>query len=257
MPKTVKQTMMNKIKIIITFLVLSFHLNAQQTFITEGRIEFEKKVNLHKMIEDYYTWLNNDNFKDKIPQFRTDYFNLYFKDNKTLFEKEKDNEEKLPFFGDDKTLEDIIYTDLQHQTFVKKGNVFGQSFLLSDSVRKVEWRITNDTRDIAGFECRKAVGKILDSVYIIAFYTDQIPVTGGPLSFCNLPGMVLGIAIPRISVTYFATKLELIDPPASKLVPPPAKKLKANNYKELESTLKHSMDDWGKEGRRYIINFLL
>lgn len=255
MPKTVKQTMMNKIKIIITFLVLSFHLNAQQTFVTEGRIEFERKINLHKQLEDYGSWV--ENFKDKIPQFRTDYFNLYFKDNKTLFEKARDNEEKIPLFGDDKSLEDIIYADLQHQTFIKKENVFGQAFLLSDSIRKVEWRITNDTRDIAGFECRKAVGKILDSVYIIAFYTDQIPVTGGPLSFCNLPGMVLGIAIPRISVTYFATKLELVEVPSSKLVPPPAKKLKTNNYKELESTLKNSMNDWGKEGRRYIINFLL
>jgi GLPGLI family protein len=150
-------------------------MKAQQSFITAGKIEFEKKENLHKIIEGE-SWL--ENFKDKIPQFRTSYFNLYFKDNKTLFEKAKDSDEKIPFFSDDKSVDDIIYSDLQHQTFSKKQHVFDEVFLLSDSIRKVDWKITNDTRTIAGFECRKAVGKILDSVYIIAFYTDQITVGG-------------------------------------------------------------------------------
>jgi len=91
---------------------------------------------------------------------------------------------------------------------------------LTDSIRKIEWRITNDTRDIAGFECHKAVGKILDSVYIIAFYTDQITTSGGPLSYCNLPGMVLGVAIPRCNLTIFATKVEFTEPRPEKLMPP-------------------------------------
>jgi Protein of unknown function (Porph_ging). len=229
--------------------------SAQATFISVGKIEFEKKLNLHKQMEGD-SWLQN--FKDKIPQYRTDYFNLYFKDNKTLFEKEKDNEQKIPsFFSDDRSLDDIIYTDLQHQKFVKKENVFEQAFLLNDSIRKIDWKITNDTRDIAGFECRKAEGIILDSVYVIAFYTDQITVSGGPFSFCNLPGMILGIAIPRLNVSCFATKLELIEPETTKLVPPSGKRTKPVNYKDLEAALKNALSDWGKYGRQYLINFML
>jgi GLPGLI family protein len=38
-------------------------------------------------------------------------------------------------------------------------------------MRNYQWRITDETRTIAGFECKKAVTKICDSVYVVAFYT--------------------------------------------------------------------------------------
>ena len=50
-------------------------------------------------------------------------------------------------------------------------------------LEKIEWKITNDERVIAGLDCRKAVGRIMDSVYVIAFYSEQILVSGGPESF--------------------------------------------------------------------------
>jgi GLPGLI family protein len=236
------------------FFLLSMNIFSQTTFVAAGRIEFEKKLDIHKRLDDD-SWL--ESFKDKIPQYRTDYYYLSFNNNQTLFEKEKDNEQKIPFFGDDKSLDDIIYTDLLHQKFVKKQNVYEQTFLLSDSIRKVDWKITNDTREIAGFECRKAVGIILDSVYVVAFYTDQITVSGGPFSFCNLPGMILGVAIPRLNITCFATKLELIEPETSKLVAPSGKRTKPVDYKGLEAAMKNAMSDWGKYGRMNMLNFML
>jgi GLPGLI family protein len=245
-------------KIKTFYILLSFltanTITAQQIFIKQGKIEFEKKINLHKIMEDY-SWM--ENFKDKVPQYKTTYCNLYFKDNKTLFEKgkETEGEQRIPFFADDKSEDDIIYTDLQYQSLVKKQTIFNDVFLLSDSIRKVEWRITNDTRDIAGFECRKAVGKILDSVYVIAFYTDQITVSGGPLSFCNLPGMILGIAIPRSNLTLFATKVELIEPKPEKMIAPTGK-MKKIDYKGLQTVLQKAFSDWGT-GRRLVISSLL
>jgi len=240
----------------IFFLFCLFLLNkvqSQEVFVKYGKIEFEKKVNLHKQIEGD-SWLAN--LKDKIPQFQTTYFNLYFKDNKTLFEKGKEMNVKIPFFGDDRSVEDITFTDLQKQIFYKKQQVFEETFLIEDSLKKVEWRITNDTRDIAGFECHKAVGKVLDSVYVIAFYTDQIPVSGGPLSYCNLPGMILGIAVPRVNMTLFATKVEMIEPNADKLSLPKGK-MKKTDINTLITTLKKVTKDWGDYGTKYIINAML
>jgi GLPGLI family protein len=240
-------------KILLPFLLfIAIATEAQQVFVNQGKIEFEKKLNLHKMIEGE-TWM--ESFKDKIPQYQTTYFNLYFKDSKTLYEKGKEVDTKIPFFGDDKSVDDIIYTDLKQGTFAKKQAVFEETFLLSDSIRNVEWKITNDTRDIAGFECKKATAIIMDSVYIIAFYTDQITCSGGPLSFCNLPGMILGIAIPRCNLSIFATKVEMIEPSAAKLIPPASKK-KAT-YKTLETTLQKALEQWGTWGKKYIINYLL
>ncbi len=48
----------------------------------------------------------------------------------------------------------------------------------------------------------------MDSIYVVAFYTDEILTTGGPESFTGLPGMILGIAIPHEHVSWFATKVE-------------------------------------------------
>lgn len=234
-------------------LLITVAARSQAQFITAGKIEFEKKINIHKEIEDAH-WL--DNIKDKIPKFRTSLHNLYFKDGKTLFEKGTDVDEKIPFMDDDRSVDDIIYSDLKQRVFTKKQNVFDETFLISDSIRQIKWQMTNDLRDIAGFECHKAVGKILDSVYVIAFYTDQIPVCGGPLSYSNLPGMILGLAIPRTNLTIFATKVELTEPRLEKLVPP-AGKMKKTDYKGLVIILQKALSDWGSYGRKYILSSLL
>lgn len=237
----------------IIILLISFVSRSQTQFISSGKIEFEKKVNIQKETEDDH-WL--DGLRDKMPKFRTSYHNLYFREGKTLFEKGIDSYVKIPFMGDDKSVDDIIYTDLKQGIFYKKQTVFDETFLISDSIRQIKWQMTNDLRDIAGFECHKAVGKILDSVYIIAFYTDQITVSGGPLSFCRLPGMILGIAVPRSNMTIFATKVELTEPKAEKFVIP-AGKTKKTGYKGLIQTLQKALSDWGNYGKRYIIASLL
>lgn len=239
----------------ILFILCLFSIlvaRSQTQFISYGKIEFEKKVNIHKEIEDAH-WL--DGVKDKIPKFRTSYHNLYFKDDKTLYEKGTEVEEKILFLGEDRSVDDIIFTDLKKGVFSKKQAVFDETFLLSDSIRNIKWQMTNELRDIAGFECHKAVGKILDSVYVFAFYTDQITVSGGPLSYCRLPGMILGIAVPRINMTIFATKVEFTEPKPEKLTIPSGK-LKKTDYKALIQTLQKAFSDWGS-GRKYILSSLM
>lgn len=46
---------------------------------------------------------------------------------------------------------------------------------------------------------------------VIAFFTDEILCNGGPEFFHGLPGMILGVAIPRMHTTWYATKLELME----------------------------------------------
>jgi GLPGLI family protein len=122
--------------------------------------------------------------------------------------------------------------------------VFDDVFNIQDSVRKIDWKITPDTRTIAGFECRKATAIIMDSVFVVAFYTEQIVAPGGPESFAGLPGMILGLALPRLSTTWFATKLEMVDVKETTLVPP--KKGKKTNISNLKVQLNSAMKNWGK-----------
>ena len=126
--------------------------------------------------------------------------------------------------------------------------MFESTFLLQDSSRHVPWKFSNDHRDIAGFDCRKASAVIMDSLFVVAFYTDQIITPGGPESFCGLPGMILGLAIPRLHTTWFATKVELVPVTAPQLSAP--QKGKKVTGQQLAQQLEKSMKDWGKQSKR-------
>ncbi len=95
----------------------------------------------------------------------------------------------------------------------------------------------------------------MDSVYVIAFYTDQIIPSGGPESFNGLPGMILGIAIPRINTTWFATKTRTgIGKTGRYCCTKKGKKL--TNVQLIEQ-LKPVMKDWGKNGQSNIWKVML
>lgn len=245
-------------KIIIALLLSPFALQtfAQQTFIAKGKIEYEKTVNIYKELDfmsdedGNRTWI--EALKKISPERNVTYFDLYFNDDKTLYQPGRTVQlaKKAPDWVIGPAADNIVYNNFSQQQTVSQKHVYDNTFLIQDSLTKIEWRITNDTRTIAGFECRKAVGRMLDSVYVIAFYTDQILTTGGPESFTGLPGMILGAAIPRINTTWFATKLELAQVTPEQVVPP--KKGKKVDSKELFEQLKPAMKNWGREGKRNI-----
>jgi len=238
-------------KIFICFffsLLFMLHTIAQNShFITEGKIEFERKLNLHSQFNDDNAW--SAEYKKSIPQFKTTYFNLLFNNNKTLYQPGREVAENNKLW-EQPAEENIVYSDLDKQQMISQKKIFEKTFLITDSTRKIQWKITDEKRTIAGFECRRANALIMDSVYIVAFYTDEIVTTSGPESFSGLPGMILGVAIPHEHITWFATKLTAI-PIKETDFKIPVKGVKLNNN-TLKETLKSSLKDWGKYADRYI-----
>ncbi|MBV9962646.1 MAG: GLPGLI family protein [Parafilimonas sp.] len=246
-------------KFIITFFslfIIHCSLFAQDIFISQGKIEFEKKVNVYKSLDDQknnddqdggFDWISQ--IKKQVPEWNVTYFNLFFDGDKTLYKpgRESTQTQKMPDWFQDPAQSNTVYCDLKSDQSVSQKSVFESVFLINDSLRKIKWKISNDTRDIAGFRCRKATAIIMDSVFVIAFYTDQITTSGGPESFNNLPGMILGLAVPRLHTTWFATKVESVDPAPTDLAAP-TKGKKAKN-EELVQKLKSTMKDWGKFGQ--------
>ncbi|MFD2144973.1 GLPGLI family protein [Mucilaginibacter antarcticus] len=82
-----------------------------------------------------------------------------------------------------------------------------KTLLVKDTIRKIKWKLTDETQVVAGYPCRRANGLMLDSIYVVAFYTDDIHVSGGPESFNGLPGMILKLALPHDNVSWVATKV--------------------------------------------------
>lgn len=95
--------------------------------------------------------------------------------------------------------------------FIKKQ--FGDDqYFIADRSQDMKWKYTNERMDILGYECRRANGLLMDSIYVVAFYCPQIDVSFGPSIFSGLPGMVLGVSIPQEHIHIFATKINLTDP---------------------------------------------
>ena len=231
----------------IFYCCLTGIATAQTQFISIGKVTYEKKVNQHKPYEEDKDNIWNAERMKIIPKFVSDFYELNFTDQKSVYRLQKENpNNKYMMWGGKPSESDAIVKDLQHHTISSQKDIFENTYLIKDSSRNFEWKIADETREIAGFECRKAVTKICDSVYVVAFYTDQIPVSAGPESFGGLPGLILGLAVPRLYTTWFATKLELVTPTVAQLNP--AQKGKKVTMAQLEAELKKGLGDWGKDG---------
>jgi GLPGLI family protein len=241
------------------FLASGFTARSQSTvFINAGKVEFEKKVNQHRYLEadndgEENSWVTE--LKKTLTRFAADSYELLFTEEKTVYRLIKENTDNKYLWNTKPSEADVAVQDIKNQTISIQREVFENTYLINDSVRKINWRITNETRTIAGFECKKAVGIICDSVYVVAFYTDEITVSGGPESFGGLPGMILGLAIPRLYATWFATKVELLTPSADQLAP--KQKGKKVTYGQLQTELNKGLKDWGKYGARRIWGAML
>ena len=234
--------------IVVSF---SFKSTQAQVFIDKGMIEYEVKVNNHKALGEG-SWA--EMFKDKIPKLSTSYYQLTFNTDKSIYLfNRKDEKTKSPWGNDGE--DNIWYNDYANEKFVQQKSVFGDTYILTDSLIKIDWKVTNETREIAGFNCRKAVGKLFDSVYVFAFYTDEITLSGGPMGLHGLPGMILGITIPRMFSSWVATKLEINGVNCSTInAPSKGKKKKA---KELQETAVKVTKDWGSWGQQAVWGIFL
>jgi GLPGLI family protein len=240
-------------KLLFTFLLLIVAQAGIAQFITKGKIEYERKTNQHALLDENNVW--DAAARKNLPKFITYYFDLSFDNNRTLFKPGRDHDVRQNKFWGVFEGENIIATNLDSNKSVIQKSIYNDAYLITDSLRKIEWKIGTEIRKIAGFDCRKAVGKVLDSFVVIAFYTNEIIPSGGPESFSGLPGMILGVAIPRMHTTWYATKLQLTEVSEAELAAP--KKGKKYATKDFKSELNNILKNWGEEGKRMQWQLLL
>ena len=237
------QFKINEMKTVLSFLfvmiVFTAKLNAQQ-FINKAVIEYEVKTNIKKTMGND-SW--DELLKDALPQFKTGYYLYTFADNKSIFKFDHwPPVLKIPDYLKRNDEENVWYFDHANDKFSMQKTVFGSNFITEDTIPVIKWKIINESRVIAGFNCRKAEGVISDSVYVFAFYTDEITIPGGPCSISGLPGMILGVTIPRMYTSWIATKIMVNNVPVNNIKQVIAKK--PFTMATLKSTIKDRTKDW-------------
>ena len=256
--------MKNIITIAICAVLGLSTLKAQNVrFPPAGIIEFEKSINMYALLKkaadkstDNYMREAYDSYKKNNPQFRLLQSTLTFSNDKTLFLPIAPPESPRGYFSDPMGEQNsIIFNDLATGLSVAQKKVYEETFLVTDSTRKINWKLTSEVRTIAGYECRRANAVILDSIYVVAFYTDKIPVSGGPESFSGLPGMILGVALPHENVTWFAKTVTDKSIPLTDINAPV--KGKSVDYKGLRTTINNALKNWGDYAQAALKAFML
>jgi len=144
-------------------------------------------------------------------------------------------------------------TNVIIRVFEGSKKIFEKTYLLKDKIRKIRWKITDETRTIAGYPCRRA-NALVDSMYVVAFFTEQIPVSGGPESFTGLPGMILQLALPHENITWMAIKVtESSVAPKSMEIPARGTLV---NRSALYETINETIKNWG-QNKQSILRALL
>ncbi len=184
--------------------------------VTKGKITFERRTNLYKQFDDERMRKMIDE-KNKI---KIDNFSLFFNDSLSLFSY-------VPPEGGDPmswmTMKNTVYMNWKAEKREVFYDFWGTSIILKDSLVDRQWKITDKSRNIAGYECTRAIWQKNDTTRIYAWFTTDIAPTVGPEVIGGLPGAVLGLATEDGGIVYFATKVEELVPTAEQLAEPKTK----------------------------------
>lgn len=232
-------------------------------FVESGKIEYEKKVNMFAKMKARLTDDNvimkkfYDEYISNQPQFQTSKSTLTFTSKESLYENIKGSTPNSYFFSSEpwNIVNNTIFTDFSKDSLSAVKVIFEETFILNDERPAITWKFTSEKREIAGYQCKRVNGLIADSIYVVAFYSEEILPSGGPESFSGLPGMILGVALPHENVTWFATKVELVKPVIKPLSVP--RRAKHVNREELQEFLQKNMKNWGSSGIDAVKAFVL
>lgn len=202
-------------KKIFLLLILVFLLWGQGGYAqkTEGVVHYEYQLNWIKMMKKLpfltqeekdrmeNTWKNEENSKQKL--------NLYFNEKESLYTWGQDQQEYegTEYKGRNEDL--LMHKNFETEKHNDMIEMSGKTYLLQDSLQKIEWKVMNQIKEVAGYICMKAVTE--DKVKgqkITAWFTGDIPVASGPEQFHGLPGMILELDIDDGTLKIEATSVE-------------------------------------------------
>ena len=257
--------------VLITLMTISTSLMAQ---VKEGKITYERKTNMHRFITD-------PEMKARIPEFRTDNFELLFNQQASLFRNAPDDEAPDPFAGNGgggggfrfRMPESNTYIDFASQTLYESRAFFEKNFLIVDSVKPMKWKISDETKTILKHVCKKATAtmsqqtmgmniriggpgrRATDSAQskpaapkdmeLVVWYAEDIPVSIGPDTFNGLPGAILEVDIDNGANVTRATEVSTKYPKKDLVQPTKGDKMTRAQFQEEMKKLMQNMQQGG------------
>ncbi len=133
----------------------------------------------------------------------------------------------------------VFYIDYARQERTTQINFLGRNFIIIDTLENANWRITNETRTIAGHNCTKAEG---DS-NMVAWFSAETPIPAGPMSCYGLPGLVVQLSVGPM--TYTLTDIKPLEKDPNIKAPSKGKKVTQQEWQDI---LAKKLSEMGFEG---------
>jgi GLPGLI family protein len=156
---------MRKISLLISMMLIAFTTVFAQ--VKEGKLIFERKTNMRRMITD-------PEMRARIPEFRTEKFELIFNEQASMFKTIPEDEAPDPFANSGggggerggmrmmfRMPETTIYTDLNTQVQLEARSLFEKDYLIMDTLKPLKWKLSEETKTIAKYVCKKATTSIV------------------------------------------------------------------------------------------------
>jgi len=256
------------------FLIVLFvnRLEAQQK---EGRVLYERTAQLQIRVND------NDAISQALPKMRTDKFELVFGNNQSLWKHVDEDDNNEEFGGGGMQIRmvgpgqnDVVFYDLNAGKVIEQREMFDKKFIIQDSVRKLNWKLTGETQTILDHVCQKATAQrigmrmqmtmdngkmerkeIPDTSNITAWFTPDIPVSAGPEVQGQLPGLILALDVNNGRMLYKAIEISAKVDVASIKEPTKGKKVTPAEFNEERNKMMDEMqkNNQGNGGNRIII----
>lgn len=90
----------------------------------------------------------------------------------------------------DKTKEKTYYKNFKNNELLFKLTNSGRDYNGKDSLLNWNWEISSETKNINGYQCKKAKTYAYGMDFT-AWFTEDIPINAGPEKFDGLPGLIL------------------------------------------------------------------
>ncbi len=260
-------------RILFTVVLFSVCMSGVFAQMKEGKIMYERTINMRRNITD-------PEMKARIPETRTDKFELLFNEQASLFRTVPDEDAPDPFAnsGGDRggqrfnfrMPETTTFTDLGTQMQYEARSFFEKDFLIVDSLKQIKWKLSDETKNIAKHLCKKAtttsVAQMMrmgfgpprnnrDSanadnkpkeIEIVVWYTEDIPVAVGPESYSGLPGAILEINSDNGGSVTTATETSAKYAKKELIKPTKGEKM---TRAEFQANMKKIMEDMQQNGR--------
>ena len=232
----------------------------------QGKAIYTRTMQMQMSIND------NDHMEQMLSKTHTDNFELVFGNNQSIWKHidEEDNNDDANGNGPGLRLitpgqNDIVFSDFSNAKKTEQREMMERKFIVSDSIQKLDWKLSGETQTILGHACQKATAKragkrtqmtldngkmerkeIADTSTIVAWFTMDIPVPAGPEVQGQLPGLILALDINNGRVVYRA--IELSDKADMATIKEPTKGKKVTPAEYVKETAK-MMDEMQKNNQ--------